>query len=672
MGTKWQIGDVIPDPDTQQKRWEVFNILGGYKRSGMGIVYVIYDHKWREPFAFKTFQDEVFNRNPTIAARFTQEALTWINLDAHQNVTRARFVQKIEGKPYLLLEYVSGGDLSGWIGTPRLTHDLPQVLRFAIQLCDGMSHALSKGIQAHRDLKPQNCLITQDHTLKITDFGLAKVFDDDATPSEAGTPEAQINLTHTGAAGTCTHMAPEQFKDAKRVDVRADIYSFGVMLYEMIVGKLPFDGQSWRELELQHLTQPPPELVAPNPELREVVARCLAKKPEERDKDFSGIRERLSKIYERLTGDSPPQPLVGAELNAEELSNKATSLGELGHLNEALTCCKEALKINPRSASAWLNKGTVFKKLGKSEEALACQERSIELNPRSAVAWYNQGWALLELNRMEETIAAYDRAIELDPHLNEKDALWFNKGVAWESLGQMEQAITCFNRAIALNERMEPAWYNKGVVFRELGKVEEEITCYRRALEINPRFKVAWNGLSHALKGLGQKEEAYICSQRMVELDSADAEAWFSQGAMLFDLGKLQEAFDCLQHALDINPRNEKVWAFMGVILYQAGRPEEAVVYYDNALKIYPRYNIALYNKGIALVETGQMAEAVTCFNYFLESYQADGWALYYKGVALMELQCCDEALICFKKAEEAGHPQAAEAVAVCLQMLGR
>jgi serine/threonine protein kinase len=211
LAANWEIGDSI------HNRWEIHRILSG----GMGVVYVVYDHEHRETYAAKTFQDEIFIRSPLIAQRFTQEALAWVNLDEHQNIVQARMVHNIGGKPYLFLEYVSGGDLGGWIGTLQLTEDLPRVLRLAIHFCDGMAHALSKGIKAHRDIKPQNCLITDDGTLKVTDFGLAKVFDDTSL-TETETPDAaslSISLTRTGiGAGTPTHMAPEQFDDAKRVD----------------------------------------------------------------------------------------------------------------------------------------------------------------------------------------------------------------------------------------------------------------------------------------------------------------------------------------------------------------------------------------------------------------------------------------------------------------------
>ena len=132
MVANWQIGDRI------KNRWEIHRVL----RGSMGVVYVVYDHEWRRALAAKTFQERVFAQNPAIAGLFTREALAWVKLDVHQNITQAEFVQQIEGKPFLFLEYVNGGDLDGWIGMPRLTEGLPQVLRFAIQFCDGMIHVL--------------------------------------------------------------------------------------------------------------------------------------------------------------------------------------------------------------------------------------------------------------------------------------------------------------------------------------------------------------------------------------------------------------------------------------------------------------------------------------------------------------------------------------------------
>src|SRR5262249_5500425 len=161
--------------------------------------------------------------------------------------------------------------------------------------CDGMMHALSKGITAHRDIKPQNCLITQDRMLKVTDFGLAKVFGaavaEDAAPPPAG---MSVGLSRQGGgAGPCTHEGPGEFDDAKHVDVRADIYSFGVMLYQMVTGKLPFEGRSWLEFEQLHKMQRVPPIENKPIELDGIVRQCLAKDPSNRYGRFDEIRDEL-------------------------------------------------------------------------------------------------------------------------------------------------------------------------------------------------------------------------------------------------------------------------------------------------------------------------------------------------------------------------------------------
>ena len=154
-------------------RWEIYKILKG----GMGIVYIVYDQELHEPFAVKTFQDDVFSRIPDMAERFTREAFTWINLDSHPNVVQALYdctTYKASPTFSLSMSAAATESVGGHAAADqKLTSDsLP------FQFCDGMNYAISKGLRVHRDIKPQNCLVTQDNVLKITDFGLMKVFDD--------------------------------------------------------------------------------------------------------------------------------------------------------------------------------------------------------------------------------------------------------------------------------------------------------------------------------------------------------------------------------------------------------------------------------------------------------------------------------------------------------------
>ncbi|MGH9764043.1 MAG: protein kinase domain-containing protein, partial [Blastocatellia bacterium] len=497
MAERWKIGDKI------QNRWEIYNILGGPGKSGMGIVYVVYDHEWHEAFAAKTYQ-EAFADHPAVAERFTQEALAWVKLDAHHNITEARFVQQIEGKPYLFLEYVTGGDLSSWIGTPRLTGDLPQVLRFAIQFCDGMTHALGKGIKAHRDIKPQNCLITGDGTLKVTDFGLAKIFDEAMVGAGSGKLgiqpkaqrgilgrflrgrhpaagveaeiEAQINeshglrmgLTQTGvAAGTPLYMAPEQFVDAKNVDVRADIYSFGVMLFEMVMGHRPFHGRNWKDLERLHRTQPPPSLSASHSPLAAAVETCLAKTPGNRFGSFREVRSQMARLYETLTGNPAPELVGSQSLDSARLLNKGASLDALGRCDEAIACFDRAIEISPSLEQAWSSKGASFAGLGRFDEAIECYDRALDINPRFEYAWSNKGTSLASLGRRDEAIECDDRALDINPRFEQA---WYNKGILLATLGRRDESIACYDRALDINPRFEHAWYNKGTLLAKLGR----------------------------------------------------------------------------------------------------------------------------------------------------------------------------------------------------------
>jgi tetratricopeptide (TPR) repeat protein/tRNA A-37 threonylcarbamoyl transferase component Bud32 len=539
MARNWRIGERIDD------RWEIHNVLQG----GAGVVYIVYDQQFREPFAAKTYRDDVFELAPEIAERFTQESLTWVSLDAHPNITRARMVKQVESKPFLFLEFVSGGDLRSWIGTPRLMEDLPQVLRFAIQFCDGMIHAIKKGILVHRDIKPQNCLISQGQTLKITDFGLARAFDEvEASKArKVFLPGMTIEASMGGPEGTCTHMAPEQFDDARRVDVRADIYSFGVMVYQMLTGELPFAGTSWEEMEQLHRTQPPPQVKNADKRLNDVIQTCMMKKADERFKNFEDAREWLGEIYERIVGKRAPAAAVGAEFGAEEWNNKGASLGILAKHEEAIACYDKALELSAEFAQALANKGVALIALGRLPEALACFEQALKLNPRLEAVWTHKGVALKAMGKIPEAMACYEEAIKLNPRFPEA---WINKGVALRSMKKPEEALACYDRALRLNPQDEKAWSNKGNAQYALGRHPEAIASYNKALERNVRLDQTWLNKGMSLTVLGRYDEAMKCYDKAIEFEPNSAQAWFNKGVVLVNgYQKYRDALPYLEQA---------------------------------------------------------------------------------------------------------------------------
>src|SRR5260370_27665063 len=190
-------------------------------------------------------------------------------LDRHPNIVQARTLVEIEGFPCLWLEYCPS-NLGDLLRSGPLSIDA--ALRLSLQFCDGMLHAHRKMGLVHRDVKPSNCLLSADNrSLKISDWGLSRVFRDIGGKTlglAALSPEIDSQLT--GAAGTPLYMAPEQFQIAARLDTRTDIYSFGIMLYEMLTKALPPVGH----MAYSHVTQSSAAGEIPV-NLRHVILRCV-------------------------------------------------------------------------------------------------------------------------------------------------------------------------------------------------------------------------------------------------------------------------------------------------------------------------------------------------------------------------------------------------------------
>lgn len=515
--SSWAIGEVV------QGRWEVHRVLQG----GMGVVYVVYHREAREALAVKTFQDEVFARNPLIADRFANEASAWINLDHHENVVIAKFLQRIEWKPYLFLEYVSGGDLASWIHSRRL-----------------VGH-----------LSPES------DVLKITDFGLVKIFQDDQLPgvSNAHSLLLTVNLTHEGTPlGTCTHMPPEQFDDAKSVDVRADVYSFGVMLFEMLTGSLRFTAKTWAEFEWQHKNQRLPRTPGLDRQLRRVLEKCTAKAPQHRFGDFAELRKEIGAAFERLTGLPTPKPRIGSELDAYSLVNKGFSLRQLGKENEGYKYYEQALTLHPNLAEAWLNKGGALGRAGQHAEALRCFDRCLQINPNIQQAWQNKGRALFDLGR---------------------DA----------------DAIPCFEKAHTLNPKDVDAWRSEFIVLSRMGRVQEAGACLERCLKINPDSARAWCDLGEFFGRHAEHSKALACFDKATMLDATLADAWLRKGDVLGALARYLEALTCFQEAEKLGDVN----AAKGISECQRLLNLEAEKY---------------FRRGSGFQEAGDDAEAIRCY----------------------------------------------------------
>jgi serine/threonine protein kinase/Tol biopolymer transport system component len=261
-------------------------LIGAYKilallgRGGMGVVYRARDERLRRDVAIKVLPAS-FANNADRLRRFEQEAHATSALN-HPNILTVYDIGAHEGAPFIVAELLEGEELRAQLEPGALP--VRTSLEYAQQITTGLAAAHEKGI-IHRDLKPENLFVTKDGRVKILDFGLAKLRRQQPGAVDSHAP-TQKRLTDPGVVmGTVGYMAPEQVR-GQESDTQADIFSFGVILYEMLSGQRPFHGASAIEVMNAILKEEPPELGETNakisPQLEKLVRRCLEKQPERR------------------------------------------------------------------------------------------------------------------------------------------------------------------------------------------------------------------------------------------------------------------------------------------------------------------------------------------------------------------------------------------------------
>lgn len=329
--TTWQPGDTILD------RYRVEQVFSG----AMGKVYIAQHLGWHIQVAIKVPRPEVIADEEGYKRIFT-EADSWVRMGMHPNIATCFYVLTIDTIPHLFIEYVDGGDLSSWLKTGRL-RDQRTALSMAVQFCHGMEFTHGKGI-IHRDIKPQNILVTKNALIKITDFGIVQTSRHPDPEVSAPLPDLPSHEGTIGFRGTPGYASPEQFRNTHSVDCRTDIFSFGICLWLMFCGRKPF-----RHNQIPEIAVPSPLPGAPPfpPVLTKLLKKAVAYDPESRYQTFQELRADLNQAHIDLYRvDCPYMEVDFTDLEAENYNNRALSYLELNKTREASLCLARALEIN--------------------------------------------------------------------------------------------------------------------------------------------------------------------------------------------------------------------------------------------------------------------------------------------------------------------------------------
>ncbi|MBD3867204.1 MAG: protein kinase [Acidobacteria bacterium] len=290
-----------------------FRITGELGQGGMGVVYRAVDENLGREVALKVLRPD-FIGDEDRRQRFLMEARTAASLN-HPNIATIHEVDETDGQIFIAMELVEGKMLSSVIGDQPLTPT--ESIRMGIEISEGLAKAHAEQI-VHRDLKPENVIVTPDGHVKILDFGLAKTFQlpGQAAPGEDHSADNTVSLNITGEGrilGTAAYMSPEQAR-GRQLDTRSDIFSFGVMLYEMVTGKSPFKGETVTDTLSSIIRDSQPPLVDSVPEapaeLERILGKCLEKSPADRYQHTDEISVDLRHLKRLTDSHSQSLPLV--------------------------------------------------------------------------------------------------------------------------------------------------------------------------------------------------------------------------------------------------------------------------------------------------------------------------------------------------------------------------
>jgi tetratricopeptide (TPR) repeat protein/predicted Ser/Thr protein kinase len=661
--------DSLPQAKPLPERIGRYRILRRLGRGGMGTVYQAEDPDLQRTVALKVPRLDRMEDDKFAWQRFVREARAAAKI-RHPHVCPIYDVGEHDGVPFVVMAYVEGRSLADRLADgERLADD--EAVQLISQVAEALAVVHEQGI-IHRDLKPANILLDGAGQAVLTDFGLARPTEDVEHLTAEGT-----------LLGTPRYMAPEQAAgETQRVGIGTDIYSLGVILYELLVGRLPFKGPLASLLyQVAYEHTPPPSQFRENlnKDLERIILKAMARRPEDRYRDARELLRALnewrtsSNVTIRDTDETKPiAPTSPATVVRSDLpggcsvkvlvSRPHAASGELSiKVSEQRQTKRKRRRLTVRITVAF---SLLFAVVGLGSLAWYGL-LGLTLERQSEVAWQpenrpageklfaeaqnERGRVLLEKGDLAQAIAAFQEALRLKKDFPEAHN---NLGSALEKKGDLNGAIAACNEALRLKKDFPEAHYNLGKALYAKKNLKGAIDEYQQAIALNPTYVLPYNDLGNVLRDKKDLAGAIAAYQKAITIDPKCALAHINLGAALKAQGDLKGAIACYTKALTLDPKLALAHTNLGVALKAQGNVKGAVASYRKALESDPTFAPAHYNLGVALQAQGDVSGAVACYQKALDldpkyakAHNNLGNALYRQGDVKGAIVCYHMAL---------------------------
>jgi tetratricopeptide (TPR) repeat protein len=609
-------------------RYEVIRQLG---RGGMGAVYLAKDTRLDRQVAVK-FPFLWGDDDPEYLQRFYREARAAAGL-RHPNVCRVYDVDEHEGQPYLTMEYLEGVLLSSHLKTLSKPMELHEAIRLVRKLARVMDTAHRQGI-VHRDLKPANIMLDPKVGPIVMDFGLARREDrEESLRTRAG---QQI--------GTPAYMSLEQFQgNVEKIGPRSDIYSLGVILFELLTGKRPYEGNAFEIHTKQVKSGPPaPSSLRPgiDPLLDAICRRAMSKNLNDRHPSMSDLAADLSSALQIYAPKRHALPalgrrrslmlglLVAAGLAVIPLAVYVSStrhstapipakVSSQPPLQPRDTDVKNETAKDEETADSLLSRAESQLEQGQYDQAAKAFDRVIGLDAKSARALYGRGAALFEKKDYYHALEDLGEAIRLQPEKMARAHLIRARiHLAYETI---KPAFDEYERAIKLDpslslpekSKLAAAYLSRGNASRDQGELDAAIAAYGHAIHLNPDDPKCRAARGEAAYDKGNRDQAIADLSDSIKLDPHGVDALVKRGEIYRDAGRLRDAISDFSQAIVLVPTALKARCGRGLANYYAGNFDLAIADADSALTSKPDSVEALLVRAASNEEKGLYDEAI-------------------------------------------------------------